>query len=337
MDINTLWFAIVGVLFIGYFILEGFDFGVGVLLPFVGETDEERRRILNSIGPVWDGNEVWIISAGAVMFAAFPGWYATLMTAFYPALVVMLAALILRAVAFEFRSKDPRPEWRAAWDWTIFAGSAVPALLWGVAFGNLLKGVPIDPAMHYVGGLMDLLNPYALLTGLAGLAVFTTHGAIFLHLKSTDPIQRRAMTAIRAVGPVATVLVLAFVVATYAGTDAFTRHGLDPGLVPIFAVVSMLGAGALVRAGRMGWAFAMTCVALAMATGTIFMALFPRVMVSSLNPDWSVTIYNSAASPYTMGIISVVALVLIPVVLLYQGWTYWVFRHRIGGDTKLEY
>jgi cytochrome d ubiquinol oxidase subunit II len=245
--------------------------------------------------------------------------------------------LIVRAVAFEFRSKDTRPAWRSTWDWAIFIGSALPALIWGVAFGNLLKGVPIDAGKHYVGGLMDLMNPYALLTGLAGLAVFTTHGAIFLHLKNTDPIRQRAMIATRRVGPIATVLVFAFVVATYAGTDAFTRHGVDPGLVPIVAVVSMLSAGAFVQAGRMGWAFALTCTALATATGTIFMALFPRVMVSSLNPEWSLTIYTAASSPYTLRIMSVVALVLIPVVLLYQGWTYWVFRHRVGGDTKLEY
>ena len=337
MDINTLWFALVGVLFVGYFILEGFDFGVGMLLPFLGTNDDERRRIVNSIGPVWDGNEVWIISAGAVIFAAFPRWYATLASGFYLALVIMLVALILRAVAFEFRSKDARPAWRSTWDWAIFAGSAVPALIWGVAFGNLLKGVPIDPDGNYVGGFMDLMNPYALLTGLTSVAVFTTHGAIFLHLKSTDPVRQRAMTAIRAIGPGATVLVFAFVASTYVATDAFTRQGLDPGLVPIFSIVSMLGAGAFVRSGRMGWAFTMTSVALAMATSTIFMALYPRVMVSSLNPEWSLTIYNAAASPYAMSVLSVVALVLIPVVLLYQGWTYWVFRHRVGTETKLEY
>jgi cytochrome d ubiquinol oxidase subunit II len=337
MDINTLWFAIIGVLFVGYFVLEGFDFGVGVLLPFVGTTDDERRRILNSIGPVWDGNEVWIISAGAAMFAAFPDWYATLMSGFYPALVLLLASLILRAVAFEFRSKDARPAWRATWDWAIFAGSAVPSLVWGIALANLLGGIPVDAGKHYVGGLMDLVNPYAVLTGLTALAVFTTHGAIFLHLKSTDPVRRRAMIAIGRVGPLATVLVFAFVAATYAGTDAFTRRGLDPGLVPIFSVVCMLAAGVFVRSERMGWAFVMTSAALALSTSTIFMALFPRVIVSSLDPEWSLTIYNAAASPYALGVTSRAALMLIPFVLIYQGWTYWVFRHRVGDETKLEY
>lgn len=336
-DLNTLWFVLIAILFVGFFILEGFDFGVGILLPFLGTTDAERRRIINTIGPVWDGNEVWIITAGGAMFAAFPHWYATLFSGFYLALFLMLAAMIVRGVAFEFRSKDRHPAWRATWDWMIFAGSAVPALLWGVAMGNLLEGVPIDANKHYVGGFVDLLGPYALVAGLAALAVFTTHGAIFLHLKSTDPIRGRAMAAIERVGPAATILILLFVVATYLWTDAFTRLGINPGLVPILAVLAMLGAGAFVHQGRMGWAFVMTCAAMALSTATIFMALYPRVMVSSLDPAWSLTIYNAASTPYTLKVMSVVALLFVPVVLAYQGWTYWVFRHRIGAETRLEY
>lgn len=336
-DLNTLWFVLIAVLFTGFFILEGFDFGVGILLPFLGTTDAERRRIVNTIGPVWDGNEVWIITAGGAMFAAFPHWYATLFSGFYLALFLMLAAMIVRGVAFEFRSKDRHPAWRATWDWMIFAGSAVPALLWGVAMGNLLEGVPIDANKQFVGGFLDLLDPYALVAGLAALAVFTTHGAIFLHLKSTDPIQARAMAAIKRVGPVATVLIVLFVVATYLWTDAFTRLGINPGLVPILAVLAMLGAGAFVHQARVGWAFVMTCLAMAFSTATIFMSLYPRVMVSSLDPAWSLTIYNAASTPYTLKIMSVVALVFVPIVLAYQGWTYWVFRHRVGADTRLEY
>lgn len=336
-DLNTLWFVLIAVLFTGFFILEGFDFGVGILLPFLGATDAERRRIVNTIGPVWDGNEVWIITAGGAMFAAFPHWYATLFSGFYLALFLMLAAMIVRGVAFEFRSKDRHPAWRATWDWMIFAGSAVPALLWGVAMGNLLEGVPIDANKQFVGGFVDLLDPYALVAGLAALAVFTTHGAIFLHLKSTDPIRARAMAAIKRVGPVATVLIVLFVVTTYLWTDAFTRLGINPGLVPILAVLAMLGAGAFVHQARMGWAFVMTCLAMAFSTATIFMSLYPRVMVSSLDPAWSLTIYNAASTPYTLKIMSVVALVFVPIVLAYQGWTYWVFRHRIGADTRLEY
>lgn len=337
IDLNTLWFILIVVLFIGFFILEGFDYGVGILLPFLGHTDTERRRIIHTIGPVLDGNEVWIITAGGAMFAAFPHWYATLFSGFYLALFLLLAALIVRGVAFEFRSKDRHPTWRATWDWMIFAGSAVPALLWGVALGNLLRGVPIDADKHFVGSVIDLLNPYALVCGVASLTAFVTHGAIFLNLKSTDPIRARALHATRTVGPIATAAVLAFVVTTYAWTDAFDRLGVNPGLVPLTAVGAMLAAGILVHRERLGWAFAMTCLALGASTVTIFMALYPRVMVSSLNPEWSLTIYNASSTPYTLRIMSVIALVFVPVVLVYQGWTYWVFRHRVTADTPLEY
>jgi cytochrome bd ubiquinol oxidase subunit II len=337
MDLNTLWFILIGVLFVGFFILEGFDYGVGILLPFLGTNDTERRRIINTIGPVWDGNEVWMLTAGGAMFAAFPHWYATLFSGFYLALFLMLAALIVRGVAFEFRSKDRHPRWRATWDWMIFAGSAIPALLWGVALGNLLKGVPIDQTMTYVGGFFNLLNPYALVCGLTTVAAFVTHGAIFLHLKSTDPIKARAMAATKMAGPAATALVAVFVISTYVWTDAFTRLGINPGVVPIFAVLAMLGAGAFVRQQKMGWAFSMTCLALALATITIFTSLYPRVMVSSLDTAWSLTIYNASSTPYTLKVMSVVALIFIPLVLGYQAWTYWVFRHRISAETRLEY
>ena len=337
MDLNTLWFALIAVLFIGFFILEGFDYGVGILLPFVGRTDHERRQVINTIGPVWDGNEVWILTAGGAIFAAFPHWYATLFSGFYLALFLMLAALIVRGVAFEFRSKDANPAWRATWDWAIFFGSAVPALLWGVAFGNLLRGVPIDATRTYTGGFFNLLNPYALVAGLASLTAFVTHGAIFLNLKTTDLLRERALAATKAVGPVAAVMITLFVLTTYLWTDAFGRLGVDPGLVPILAVVCILGAGAFVRQGRMGWAFVMTSLAIALSTVTIFLALFPRVMVSSLDPAWSLTLYNASSTPYTLKVMSIVALVFVPIVLVYQGWTYWVFRHRITAQTHLEY
>jgi cytochrome d ubiquinol oxidase subunit II len=337
MDLNTLWFVLIAVLFVGFFVLEGFDYGVGILLPFLGRDDGERRRIINSIGPFWDGNEVWILTAGGAIFAAFPHWYATLFSGFYLALFLMLAALIVRGVAFEFRSKDRHPAWRATWDWCLFFGSAVPALLWGVALGNLLKGVPIDRDKNFVGGFFDLLGPYALVAGLASLTVFITHGAIFLSLKSTDPIKSRALAATKRVGPLATVFVFLFVLTTYLWTDAFSRLGLNPGLVPILAVGALLAAGALIHRERMGWAFVMTCLTIALSTVTIFMSLYPRVMVSSLDPAFSLTIYNASSTPYTLKIMSVVALLFVPVVLAYQGWTYWVFRGRIGADSKLEY
>lgn len=337
MDLNTLWFVLVAVLFIGFFILEGFDYGVGILLPFLGKDDGERRRIINTIGPFWDGNEVWILTAGGAIFAAFPNWYATLFSGFYLALVLMLLALIVRGVAFEFRSKDANPRWRATWDWMIFIGSAIPALLWGVALGNVLRGVPIDAEMNYVGGFFNLLNPYALVAGLASLTLFTLHGALFLDLKSTGVIRQRALRATKVVGPVATVMVFAFVIATYVMTGAFGSLGVNPGLIPILAGASLLGAGWAVHRERTGWAFVLTCTTILASTATIFLALYPRVLVSSLSPEWSLTIYNASSSPKTLGIMSIVALIFVPIVLLYQGWTYWVFRHRVGSDTHLEY
>jgi cytochrome d ubiquinol oxidase subunit II len=337
MDLNTLWFVLVGVLFTGFLVLEGFDYGVGVLLPFLAKSDEERRRVINTIGPVWDGNEVWILTGGGAIFAAFPHWYATLFSGFYLALFVILAALIVRGVAFEFRSKVPSPAWRSTWDRMIFVGSLLPAILWGTALANLLKGVPIDASKAYVGGFFDLLSPYTLVAGLASLAVFVTHGAIFLELKSTDPIRSRARTAIKRVGPVATVLLVLFVAGTYLWTDVYTRLGVNPGLVPILALFSILAAGYLIHRDRMGWAFASTSLTIVFSVATLFVALFPRVMVSSLDPAWSLTIYNASSTPYTLRIMSVVAGIFVPVVLAYQAWTYWVFRHRITAETKLEY
>jgi cytochrome d ubiquinol oxidase subunit II len=333
MDLNTLWFVLVAVLFTGFFVLEGFDYGVGVLLPFVARTDAERRRVINTIGPVWDGNEVWILTGGGAIFAAFPHWYATLFSGFYLALFIVLAALIARGVAFEFRSKAPSPAWRATWDWAIFAGSLVPAILWGTALANLLKGVPIDASKTYVGTFFDLLSPYTLIAGLATLALFVT----FLELKSTDPIRARARAAIRKVGPVATVLLVVFVVGTYVWTDVYERLGVNPGLVPLLALSSLLSAGYLIHHERMGWAFGATSLAIVFSVATLFLALFPRVMVSSLHPEWSLTIYNASSTPYTLRIMSLIAAVFVPIVLAYQGWTYWVFRHRITAETKLEY
>jgi cytochrome d ubiquinol oxidase subunit II len=337
MDLNTLWFLLIGVLFTGYFVLEGFDFGVGILLPFLGKTDSERRRIIATIGPVWDGNEVWILTGGGAIFAAFPHWYATLFSGFYLALLLMLLALIVRGVAFEFRSKDKSPAWRSTWDWMIFVGSLVPALLWGVALANLLEGTPIDETKTFTGGFFDLLSPYTLVAGLASLTLFTTHGAIFLNLKSSDPIRARALAVTKRVGPVATVLLLLFAVGTYVWTDAFTRVGINPGLVPLMALGCLLATGALIHRERMGWGFVMTTLTILFSTATLFVALYPRVMVSSLNPDWSLTIYNASSTPYTLKIMSIVAAIFVPIVLAYQAWTYWVFRHRITAETELEY
>lgn len=337
MDLQTIWFILVAVLFTGFFVLEGFDFGVGILHPFMSADDRERRTVINTIGPFWDGNEVWLITAGGAMFAAFPEWYATLFSGFYLALLLMLVALIMRGVAFEFRSKHDNPAWRSFWDWSIFAGSAIPALLWGVSLANFIRGVPIDQSMNYAGGFFNLLNPYALVCGLASLSIFTLHGAVFLTLKTTGDLHARAMSLAKKAWAPATLLSLAFTIYTFIETDLFRRLGVNPGIVPVFSVIALLSVIVLLKKNASGWAFAMTAVAIAFSTVTIFMGLFPRALVSSLNPEWSLTIYNSSSSDYTLGIMTVVAAIFVPLVLLYQGWSYWVFRQRLTPDSELEY
>jgi len=329
MDLNTLWFILIATLFIGYFILEGFDFGVGILLPFLAKDDVRRRVLLNTIGPHWDGNEVWLITAGGAMFAAFPIWYSTLFSGFYLPLLLILVALILRGIAIEFRSLDESPRWRRFWDWCFFAGSLVPALLWGVAFANFVRGVPIDARLYYVGGFWNLLNPYALLGGLLTLVGFTLHGAVFLALKTVDPLQSQARRAAMRLWLPACVVLIAFVIYTYFATDVLTKLGVNPGPIPIGAVVALLASGWFISRRQDGWAFAMTSATILLASITIFMELYPRVLISSLNPEWSLTIYNASSSPYTLQTMSIIALILLPVILLYEGWSYWVFRKRV--------
>lgn len=337
MDLNTVWFLLIGVLIVGFFLLEGFDYGVGILLPFLGKNDKERRILLNTIGPFWDANEVWLITAGGAMFAAFPNWYATMFSGFYLPLTILLLALIVRGVGFEFRSKDRRPGWRRLWDWMIFAGSAIPALLWGVALGNLLIGVPIDAGMTYVGGFFNLLGPYPLLWGLTTLIIFPLHGALFLSLRTEGELMDRALRAAKRLWPAAVAIGFFSVGLGYFLTDMFARLGVNPGVVPLAAGAAMLAAGWFLREERSGWAFAMTGTSIALSVATMFMGLFPRVMVSSLNPNWSLTIYNASSSPYTLRVMSIVALIFVPIVLLYQGWSYYTFRQRITSETTLEY
>jgi len=328
MDLQVIWFALIAVLFMGFFFLEGFDYGVGMLLPFLGRDDDERRAIINTIGPVWDANEVWMITAGGAMFAAFPHWYATFFSGFYLALFLMLLALILRGVAFEYRSKRPSAAWRNFWDWAIFTGSAVPAFLWGVAIANLVRGVPINAHMEYVGSFFDLLSPYALLGGAAAVSIFLLHGANFLLLKLDGPLSERAHRAAYLWGAVATVTLLLFVAGIYRYTSLFTDH-LIVGVVPLVAAVSLVSVRFLLQARRVTWAFWMGGLAIVTSVATVFMGLFPNVMPSSLDPSWSLTIYNASASDYTLRVMTIVAFIFTPLVLIYQGWSYWVFRGRV--------
>lgn len=327
MDLNILWFILITVLFVGFFFLEGFDFGVGILLPFLGKNDTERRVIINTIGPHWDGNEVWLITAGGAIFAAFPNWYATLFSGFFLALFLVLAAVIIRGVAFEFRSSDRSPRWRAAWDWMIFIGSFLSALLWGVAATNLIKGVPINAQMQYAGNFFDLLSPYTIVGGLTTLVVFMFHGALYLNLKTEGQMNKRASKVAQRIGLIAIPIVLLAAGLTYLQTDLF--HTLGAGITLLGSGVVLVLANVLIRSRKAGWAFIANGLTILLFTASLFWGLFPRVMVSSLDMKWSLTIYNASSSPYTLKIMTIVALTMVPIVLLYQGWTYWVFRKRI--------
>ncbi|MFE0592965.1 cytochrome d ubiquinol oxidase subunit II [Micromonospora echinospora] len=325
MDLTTVWFVLIAVLFTGYFILEGFDFGVGALLPVLARNDRERRVMINTIGPVWDGNEVWLITAGGAMFAAFPEWYATLFSGFYLPLLLILLALIVRGVAFEYRHKRPEATWKRRWDTAITLGSLIPALLWGVAFANILRGVPLDADHEYTGGLIDLLNPYALLGGLTTTALFLTHGAVFTALKTTGDIRHRARTLATRLGAIAAVLTVAFLTWTLT-----IRGNTTAVILATTATAALLAGLTAAHARREGWAFTGTATAIALAVATLFTALFPNVLPSTTDPAGTLTATNAASTPYTLGIMTWVAAIFTPVVLAYQGWTYWVFRKRIG-------
>ncbi len=332
MELTTVWFVLIAVLWVGYFVLEGFDFGVGILLPVLGRHDRERRVLINTIGPVWDGNEVWVLVAGGATFAAFPEWYATLFSGFYLPLLLILVALILRGVAFEFRGKRSEPEWRAWWDRAIFWGSLVPAVLWGVAFGNIVRGVPIDAEHEYTGNLLDLLNAYALLGGVTTLALFVTHGAVFLALKTRGEVRERATRLASRVGLLAAVVAVGFL----GWTLASYADGADAVVLAAAAAAALVGGLVANRVGREGWAFVGSALAIGLAVTALFAGLFPDVMPSSTDPAYSLTVDNASSTPYTLEIMTWVAVIFTPVVLAYQGWSYWVFRRRIGVDSIPE-
>jgi len=335
--LEIFWFLVIAVLWVGYFVLEGFDFGVGMLLPVVGNDDLDRRVMVNTIGPVWDGNEVWLLVAGGATFAAFPDWYATLFSGFYLPLFLILAALIFRGVAFEFRSKRVLPRWRLAWDHAIFWGSLIPSLLWGVAFANILRGTPIGPNGIYLGSFFNLLNVYSLLGGVTTLLLFALHGSVFLTLKTTDGLKERAERTAKVLAPAATIALLGFLSWTYVNARNAHDVGIVPPFVPILAVAAVAVVGWLLRERMAGWAFVANAVALVGLVATIFLNLYPRVMVSSISPAFNLTIGNSASAPYTLRVMTVVALIFTPLVLVYQGWSYWVFRARVRrpGDAEV--
>ncbi|MBC7300017.1 MAG: cytochrome d ubiquinol oxidase subunit II [Nocardia sp.] len=325
MGLQEFWFILIGVLFTGYFVLEGFDFGVGMLMPILGKGSDTRRRVvLNTIGPVWDGNEVWLITAAGALFAAFPEWYASLFSGFYLALLLLLVALILRVCAIEYRGKINDPKWRAWCDAGIGIGSWIPALAWGWVFANMVRGVPLNADKQITGSVLDLLSPYALLGGLATAILFALHGAVFLVLKTAGEVRTDALRIARSL-----LIPTALVVGGF-GLWTQLAHGAGwTWIVLATAVLGLVLAGVANTAGRDGWAFVGTTLTVVSATVLIVGSMFPTVLPSTIDPLFDLTIYNASSTPYTLKVMSWAALIATPVVLIYQGWTYWVFRQRI--------
>jgi cytochrome d ubiquinol oxidase subunit II len=331
-NLNTAWFALIGLLWAGFLFLEGFDFGVAVVTPFLVHDETDRRLCLNSVGPTWDGNEVWLLVAGGATFAAFPTWYARLFSGFYLALFLILLALIARGVSFEFRDKVDSPRWKTTWDWANFLGSLVPAIVLGAAFTDLVHGLPFSAGGRYYGGILGLLHPIALVGGLASLAVFCVHGSVFLSLKTTGDMALRARRAAQMLVIPALVL-LAATVAWVVAAGRPAIGGSLPPVVPLLlglaSLVSIAVAGGFIAARRDGLGFAATACTILFAIGAIFARMFPAVLPSSGIGAHSLTIGAASAGHSTLVVMSVVAAIFTPVVLVYQTWTYWVFRQRL--------
>jgi cytochrome d ubiquinol oxidase subunit II len=333
MDLEFLWFCLIAILWAGYFLLEGFDFGVGMLLPFLPRGEEDRQVMLRTIGPVWDGNEVWLIVAGGATFAAFPAWYATMFSGFYIALLLVLVFLIVRVVSFDWRSKSESPRWRAVWTWANTIGSAGAALVWGVGLANLLYGVPIDRNGDFAGNLFDLFNPYTVAAGVAVVLLFAVHGATYLTLRTVGELRERAERAARRLAVPAVLVAAAFLVWTVAvAMDRNDKSLFPPALPAALGIVALALALVFLLGGRSGRAFTMTGLGAVAVVATLFTSLYPRVMVSSTDFENSLTVDGAASSHYALAVMSVVALLFVPVVLAYQGWTYYVFRRRVGGE-----
>jgi len=325
MELTTVWFTLIAVLWIGYFTLEGFDFGVGMLLPVLARNDRERRMMINTIGPHWDGNEVWVLTAGGATFAAFPEWYATLFSGFYLPLLLILVALIVRNLAFEYRHQRPEKAWKDRWDLAIIVGSFLPAILWGVAFANIVRGVPIDETKDFTGNLFTLLNPFGLLGGVVTLLLFLTHGAMFVALKTDGDIRLRARALSVQLGLGAAVAAVVFLIWAQIETG-----NVGSAVFYVLAALALVGGIFMARAGREGWGFIGTFAAIALAVAGLFVGLFPDVMPSTTDAAYSLTTTNASATDYTLKVMTIVAAIFVPIVLAYQAWTYWVFRRRIS-------
>jgi cytochrome d ubiquinol oxidase subunit II len=320
------WFIVIAVLWTGFFVLEGFDFGVGMLHGLVGRDDAGRRAAINTIGPLWDGNEVWLIVAGAAMFAAFPGWYATMFSAYNLALVLLLAALIARGLAFEYRGKRDAVHWRRTWDTALTTGSVLAPLLIGVALAGLLHGLPINSDQNFTGSFWDLLQPYALWTGVTLVLVCLLHGATFLCLKTTGDMRERFWQIARRIAPVTAAFVLGFIIWTHITAN----RGFWLNVIELLAILAVIAALWQVYDHHEGFAFAATTVTIASCIISIFADLYPNLMVSSTNSAYSLTVHNSASPNYSLTVMTVVVIIFLPLVLAYQTWTYYVFRRRVS-------
>jgi cytochrome d ubiquinol oxidase subunit II len=328
MAFATFWFILIAVLWIGFFVLEGFDLGVGMLHTVVARDEAGRRAVINTIGPLWDGNEVWLIVAGAAMFAAFPDWYATMFSGFYLAMVLLLAGLIMRGVSFEFRGKIGSQRWRGTWDVLMTAGSLLVPLVIGIALADLVHGVPIGSDQEYTGNFGDLFTGYSVFAGITITLLCVVHGATFLALKTTGEIRERSSLIGRRVAPVTAVAVLVFL----AWTHAASGKGVLINAMELIAVMAAFAAAALSVASREGWSFTASAVAMAATIASIFIELYPNVMVSSTNPAYSLTVQGAASGEYALKVMTVIVAALLPVVLLYQAWTYHVFRMRVSAE-----
>jgi cytochrome bd ubiquinol oxidase subunit II len=330
----VIWFILITILYSGFFVLDGFDLGVGILLPFIGKTEQTRRMMVNAIGPHWDGNEVWLIVAGGATFAAFPQWYATLFSGFYLPFFLLLVALIFRGVAFEFRGKDENPRWKSFWDWSAFLGSLVASFLFGVAFTNILRGVPIGVNMQYVGGFFNLLNPFAIYGGLMFTLLFILIGACYLVIRTGDPVESAARKLAGQLWLPVTLMILVF------GASVWLFGGKSGNLgwfAMVFFTVSAIAAlvsGFSTKKGRSGWAFIWMSICILLFTFGIFGWLFPNVMISSLGVENNLTIWNASSGVTTLQIMTAVAVIFVPVVLIYQSWSYWLLRKKVTGEKE---
>ncbi|MGG2085690.1 cytochrome d ubiquinol oxidase subunit II [Priestia aryabhattai] len=336
-SLNEFWYLLVSVLFVGFIFLEGFDFGIGMVSRFLGRNDLERRAFINTIGPFWDANEVWLISAIGAMFAAFPNWYATLLSGSYVLFVLLLLSLIGRGVAFEFRGKVEKQAWKNAWDWVIFFGSLFPPLIFGILFSALMKGLPVESNMQMNAGFSDIVNLYTITGGVTLTMLCLWHGLIFATIRTIDDIRDRSRKVAMKLLPVNALLLLIFSGMTFFETDLFSNHSRLMLYTFFIGIFVYLLAGFFLTRKKDGWAFVMSGLILILSISSIFAGLFPTVLVSSINESYSLTIHNAASGNYSLKIMSYAAIALLPFVLGYQIWSYYVFRKRVDHKEHMEY